>query len=446
MAWYEWIISIVLFLFSLTAIVAIHEAGHLSMAKLFNVYCQEYSIGFGPALLKKKRKTGETYFCIRAIPLGGYVSMFGEETTLEGLDLPQERSIEGVKKWKKAIIVSAGVILNAITAFVLILISNVAFPLVKTTSYTKVAESSQAYNVGLRDDYKLQIYYSQAQEIDNDGQISIKPIQATFTNEKGSLESVAFFVVDPDVSYNEYHYVLTYYPVTTKHNNVLADCLTLHVAATKDEVAQDADLNATYETWMNEENAPEYYPNFKKRFEFKTEEIPVNLQFKDTDGVIAEYPITLQSQDGKLQDFGVELKLANEWLPFDKRMQNTFLDFGSASVAVFKGIGMLFTGGLRNMSGIVGIFNVSAQLYGSYQFATYLYFWGLISINLAIFNLLPFPGLDGWQLLVTAIEGISKKKIPNKVKTIVSFIGLGLLFLLMIAVVVMDILRIAGVI
>ena len=446
MAWYEWIISIVLFLFSLTAIVAIHEAGHLSMAKLFNVYCQEYSIGFGPALLKKKRKTGETYFCIRAIPLGGYVSMFGEETTLEGLDLPQERSIEGVKKWKKAIIVSAGVILNTITAFVLILISNVAFPLVKTTSYTKVAESSQAYNVGLRDDYKLQIYYSQAQEIDNDGQISIKPIQATFTNEKGSLESVAFFVVDPDVSYNEYHYVLTYYPVTTKHNNVLADCLTLYVGATKDEVAQDADLNATYETWMNEENAPEYYPNFKKRFEFKTEEIPVNLQFKDTDGVVAEYPITLQSQDGKLQDFGVELKLANEWLPFGKRMQNTFIDFGSASVAVFKGIGMLFTGGLRNMSGIVGIFNVSAQLYGSYQFATYLYFWGLISINLAIFNLLPFPGLDGWQLLVTAIEGISKKKIPNKVKTIVSFIGLGLLFLLMIAVVVMDILRIAGVI
>lgn len=446
MAWYEWVISIVLFLFSLTAIVAIHEAGHLSMAKLFNVYCQEYSIGFGPALLKKKRKTGETYFCIRAIPLGGYVSMFGEETTLEGLDLPPERSIEGVKKWKKAIIVSAGVILNAITAFILIFISNVAFPLVKTTSYTKIAESSQAYNVGLRDDYKLSIYYSESQVIDSDGQISIKPIQAQFTNEKGSLEGVAFFVVDPNVNYNEYHYVLTYYPVTTKHNNVLSECLTMYVGATKDEVIQDTDLKATYEAWMNEENAPSYYPNFKKKFEFKTEEIPVNLQFKDTDGVVAEYPITLKSENGKLQDFGVELKLQNEWLPFGQRMKNTFEDFGSASVAVFKGIGMLFTGGLRNMSGIVGIFNVSAQLYGSYQFATYLYFWGLISINLAIFNLLPFPGLDGWQLLVTVIEGISKKKIPNKVKTIVSFIGLGLLFALMIAVVVMDVLRIAGVI
>ena len=97
------------------------------------------------------------------------------------------------------------------------------------------------------------------------------------------------------------------------------------------------------------------------------------------------------------------------------------------------------------MSGIVGIFDTSASLYSQYTFSTYLFFWGLISINLAIFNLLPFPGLDGWQLLVTAIEGITRKKIPAKLKGIMSFIGLGLLFALMIAIVVLDILRIVGV-
>ena len=107
---------------------------------------------------------------------------------------------------------------------------------------------------------------------------------------------------------------------------------------------------------------------------------------------------------------------------------------------------MLFTGGIRNMSGVVGIFSYSAQLYGNYQFATYLYFWGLISVNLAIFNLLPFPGLDGWQILVTSVEGISKKKIPDKVKSIVSMIGLVLIFGLMLIIVVMDILRLIGVI
>ena len=59
--------------------------------------------------------------------------------------------------------------------------------------------------------------------------------------------------------------------------------------------------------------------------------------------------------------------------------------------------------------------------------ATFIYLWGLISVNLAIFNLLPFPGLDGWQLLVLIVEGITHKKIPDKAKNIVSFIGLVIL-------------------
>ena len=133
------------------------------------------------------------------------------------------------------------------------------------------------------------------------------------------------------------------------------------------------------------------------------------------------------------------------WLPFGTSLRYTFEDFGTAAGAVFKGLKILLTGGIRNMSGVVGIFDTSASLYSQYTFSTYLYFWGLISINLAIFNLLPVPGLDGWQLLVTAVEGITRKKIPSKVKTIVSIVGIGLLFLLMGAIIVLDILRIVGV-
>ena len=104
MSWWEWVVSILLFIVALSFLIAIHELGHLSMAKLFNVYCHEYSIGFGPTLLKKKRKNGETYFTLRAIPLGGYVSMYGEGMELEpGVEIPKERSIEGIKKWKKLI-------------------------------------------------------------------------------------------------------------------------------------------------------------------------------------------------------------------------------------------------------------------------------------------------------------------------------------------------------
>ena len=72
------ILYILLFLVFLSILIIIHELGHLAAAKAFNVYCLEYSIGMGPLLFKHKRKGGETQFSLRAIPFGGYVSMYGE--------------------------------------------------------------------------------------------------------------------------------------------------------------------------------------------------------------------------------------------------------------------------------------------------------------------------------------------------------------------------------
>src|SRR5574344_1190986 len=135
MSVWQWILSILLFIFSLGVLIVIHELGHFSMAKLFNVYCQEFSIGFGPALLHRRKKGKETYFSIRAVPLGGYVSMYGEGVELEdGVNIPEERSLEGIKRWKKAIIVSAGIILNAALALVLFSISDLCFPQTRITT------------------------------------------------------------------------------------------------------------------------------------------------------------------------------------------------------------------------------------------------------------------------------------------------------------------------
>ena len=123
-------IAIIEIIIILGLLISLHEAGHLSMAKAFHVYCFEYSIGFGPALLHKKRKNGETYFSLRAIPLGGYVSMYGETgETPDGYEAPDpSRSLNAIAKWKKAIVLVAGVFLNFVLGLVLIFISNIAFP------------------------------------------------------------------------------------------------------------------------------------------------------------------------------------------------------------------------------------------------------------------------------------------------------------------------------
>ena len=73
------IVSILAFILILGVIIIIHEGGHFFFARKAGILCHEFSIGMGPAVYKKK--FGETTFCIRAIPIGGYVSMAGEEVT-----------------------------------------------------------------------------------------------------------------------------------------------------------------------------------------------------------------------------------------------------------------------------------------------------------------------------------------------------------------------------
>lgn len=86
------------FIFLITLLVGIHELGHLIAAKIFNVYCAEYSLGMGPLLYQKKNK--ETLFSIRLFPIGGYCSLAGEsENDLEkrySINVPIERTLKGV--------------------------------------------------------------------------------------------------------------------------------------------------------------------------------------------------------------------------------------------------------------------------------------------------------------------------------------------------------------
>lgn len=455
MPWYEWLLTVVLFIVSLGALITIHEAGHLSMAKLFKVYCHEFSIGFGPAILHKRGKGKETYFSIRAIPLGGYVSMYGEDgqELEEGVNVPPERSLEGIKKWKKAIILSAGVILNAVLALVLIGVKNIAFPIIGMTRSSLVAQDSIVMKADIKEGDTLEFVYGK-DRVDEDG--GLKSYSYQWKDESGTLKAASFYIVDPNVtmipegSSDLKHYVLGFMFTGDKDNPNFSEGASLYQAVSRSELS-GLTLTA-FESWSKEEGSPDYYPDFtKSTYKFsETSKFTANLTFT-TKGTETKYtkPIEFTCKaDGKnvvLNDIGLSFATRKIWLSGGERISNTFKDYGNAAVAVFQGIGELFSGGIKNMSGFVGIFEYSASIYKNYTFATYLYFWGMISVNLAIFNLLPFPGLDGWQLLVTAIEGISKKKIPGKVKTIMSLIGLGLLFALMIAIVVFDVMRIAGV-
>lgn len=95
-------------LVGLTAVIAIHELGHWSFCKLFGVYTPRFSIGFGPTLLKKE--IAQTEFVLAAIPLGGYVSIAGVDTTTPEWLLPY--SFISKPYWQKALILLGGILFN----------------------------------------------------------------------------------------------------------------------------------------------------------------------------------------------------------------------------------------------------------------------------------------------------------------------------------------------
>ncbi len=112
--------TILLFLVLLSVIVVIHEAGHLFAAKRFGVYCYEFSFGMGPLLWKKK--TNETQYSIRALPIGGYVSMAGEtdgDEAYPDVTVPTGRRLTEKPAWQRIIIMLAGVFMNFVLAWVI---------------------------------------------------------------------------------------------------------------------------------------------------------------------------------------------------------------------------------------------------------------------------------------------------------------------------------------
>ena len=105
------IIAIIIF----GILIAIHEFGHFTAAKLCGVKVEEFAIGMGPALFKKQK--GETVYALRILPIGGFCAMAGED---EESDDP--RAFTNQSFWKKFVILCAGSFMNLVLGIVLILI------------------------------------------------------------------------------------------------------------------------------------------------------------------------------------------------------------------------------------------------------------------------------------------------------------------------------------
>lgn len=134
--------TIILSLIIFGILIIFHEFGHFSVAKLIGVKVEEFSVGMGPKLIGIKK--GETLYSIRALPLGGFCKMLGEDE-----DSKDESSLNNKSKLGRASIFVAGSLMNILLA--ILLLSIVFYSMgTPTTTISEVERDYPAYNAGIR--------------------------------------------------------------------------------------------------------------------------------------------------------------------------------------------------------------------------------------------------------------------------------------------------------
>lgn len=140
--------SIILAIMFFGIVIMVHELGHFTFAKIFDVKVNEFALGMGPTLFKKQK--GETKYAVRLFPIGGFVNMEGEDEKSD-----DERSFNKKPVWQRFIIVATGAIVNLLLGVVIIAIILTQSDLIGTPYIKGFFENATTNNQGLREGDKI---------------------------------------------------------------------------------------------------------------------------------------------------------------------------------------------------------------------------------------------------------------------------------------------------
>ena len=360
-------ITLIAALIVFSAVIAIHEFGHFTVAKLCGIQVNEFSIGMGPALWKKIYKG--TQYSLRALPVGGYVALEGEESPEsqqaeaardereaedENSVPPEQRTgipLNEAPVWQRVLVMVAGAFMNFVLGFVVLVIL-VAAQEGAITSKT--------------------IY-----SIENDALCGQTGLQAG--DEIVAVNGRRCFVAN-DILYELVRTEAYRADFTVKRDG------------------QKVELSdVQFNTWQDEDGQTHMTLGFTV---YGIKKTPLNV-------------------------------LKEAW--------NSTLYYGRI---VFTSLADLVRGreSINNLSGPVGIVTAIGQA-ASYGWQDLLELLALITINLGVFNLLPFPALDGGKVVFLIIEGVTGHAVPEKLQGTLTIAAFALLFGLMLFATYNDIIR-----
>lgn len=406
------ILYIILAIVVLLILITVHEFGHYLAGKMLGFKINEFSIGFGKhTIFQKINKKGEK-FSIRLIPLGGYCAFEGEDE-----DNPNNpEAFNNQKPWKRLIVTLAGVFFNflfgVLTAAIFLMCTQYAIPqvyqLAPGNTYLQEGDIIRAINGKDLEIYRhmsdVTANYGEGEEfvitIERDGEI----IDITIAKQNYQ----AFYYVANEAGIINNLYDVGGNPVSSQDFKEIITSIT----PTKAE-------DGSYEKPQITSVYAYYYKNDAGELVAYT-----------NDEIIEKAMITLAPESVSLgfvysnyaQRYGFFESILKAW-PFSFYICGVML---SALAGIFTGATQL-----KDLGGTVTAIGQIAEV-SQMGFTQFLMLFPLLSLNLAFFNILPIPALDGARAVFILIEMIFRKPVPRKIEGYIHMVGLILLFALVI--------------
>lgn len=428
-------------------IIFIHEFGHFITAKKSGIKVNEFSLGMGPKIFSFGK--GETKYSLRVFPIGGFCAMEGEDE-----ESPEPRAFNNAKVWKRMIVIIAGAVMNIILGFVLMFVVVVQQDAYSSTEVQSFPATSFSSCTGLQsgDVIKEINGYGISTSMDFNYPIS--------TAELKTVDGSTLEIYKEDCGNNLYNIAVS---LVQDKNNKLSDEQVSKVnellsKSTNDIVKAKSkeDAYSIYENYYKEINDACGIKDYKveKIVEKETrkrytadilverngeEKLLKNVQF-----------FTYTTKDNSDPQVSIDFYVKPIEKTIGSVLSQTFKQTISTCKMIYASLGGLLTGkfGLKDMSGPIGIASAvttvaSESLSSGFMSAvnSIIYVMMIITVNLGLFNMLPFPALDGGRFVFLIIEAIRGKSVPRKVEAIVNGIGMGLLILLMILITANDIFK-----
>lgn len=413
------IIAILKLIVILGVVTTIHEFGHFLFSKIFKIGVEEFAVGFGPVVFQKKYK--DTMYSLRAIPLGGFCAIEGEDGISDS-----ETSFAKKNVFQKVVVLVMGAIFNAILATVIFVSIAYVTPTYSTT-VTGFAENSVLEKSGVSvgdkiisiDSKKVNL---QSELISQNYNLDKSYVTVEYLH-NGELKQTTV-----DDAIKEIGYIGVSFKIADDNQSVTNIIDMVASGGSSVEAGLKAGDKIVSVNGIQTNNSSDVIniirENPNKEIEMKIER----------NGETIDKTVKTDSKKMFSLDIASTEKVKTTiTLAFASAFDNAKTIIGSY-VDLFKG-----KVGIKDMSGIVGIGEVVYKTEGLLEFFNLM---AIISLAVGVANLLPFPPLDGGKVVIVVCEAIIRKKLPPNAEAIISYIGFGLLILLTIVVTYNDLIRI----